>query len=275
MTPHTPPSASPRALVASLVANRGLIATLVKREVVGRYRGSMLGILWSLFNPILMLAVYTFVFSFVFKSRWIGGTGSKTEFALVLFAGLLVFNLFAECVNRSPALVLGNVNYVKKVVFPLEILPVVTLGSAMFHMLVSLGVWVIFYVVTMGLPQPTLLLLPLVIFPFALLTLGLCWFLASLGVFLRDVTQIVGVLTTVLMFMSPIFYQVDALPPAIRPAMLASPLTLTVEQIRDVMIWGRPLDPGAWAAFTLIAALVAWLGFSFFQKTRKGFADVI
>jgi len=275
MTPHTPPSASPRALVASLVANRGLIATLVKREVVGRYRGSMLGILWSLFNPILMLAVYTFVFSFVFKSRWIGGTGSKTEFALVLFAGLLVFNLFAECVNRSPALVLGNVNYVKKVVFPLEILPVVTLGSAMFHMLVSLGVWVIFYVVTMGLPQPTLLLLPLVIFPFALLTLGLCWFLASLGVFLRDVAQIVGVLTTVLMFMSPIFYQVDALPPAIRPAMLASPLTLTVEQIRDVMIWGRPLDPGAWAAFTLIAALVAWLGFSFFQKTRKGFADVI
>jgi len=275
MTPHTQPSASPRALVASLVANRGLIATLVKREVVGRYRGSMLGILWSLFNPILMLAVYTFVFSFVFKSRWIGGTGSKTEFALVLFAGLLVFNLFAECVNRSPALVLGNVNYVKKVVFPLEILPVVTLGSAMFHMLVSLGVWVIFYVVTMGLPQPTLLLLPLVIFPFALLTLGLCWFLASLGVFLRDVTQIVGVLTTVLMFMSPIFYQVDALPPAIRPAMLASPLTLTVEQIRDVMIWGRPLDPGAWAAFTLIAALVAWLGFSFFQKTRKGFADVI
>lgn len=275
MTPHTQPSASPRALVASLVANRGLIATLVKREVVGRYRGSMLGILWSLFNPILMLAVYTFVFSFVFKSRWIGGTGSKTEFALVLFAGLLVFNLFAECVNRSPALVLGNVNYVKKVVFPLEILPVVTLGSAMFHMLVSLGVWVIFYVVTMGLPQPTLLLLPLVIFPFALLTLGLCWFLASLGVFLRDVAQIVGVLTTVLMFMSPIFYQVDALPPAIRPAMLASPLTLTVEQIRDVMIWGRPLDPGAWAAFTLIAALVAWLGFSFFQKTRKGFADVI
>ncbi len=275
MNPHLAPSSSPLALLRSLVRNRALVVSLVRREVVGRYRGSAMGLLWSFFNPVLMLGVYTFVFSVVFKARWSGGSDSRTEFALVLFAGLMVYNLFAECVNRAPGLVLANVNYVKKVVFPLEILPVVALGSAAFHLLISLGVWLLFYLLFFGVPGWTALLLPLVLAPLALVTLGISWFLASLGVYLRDVSQVVGVVTTVLMFMSPIFYPISALPEAFRPLMQASPLTLVVEQTRDVLIWRKPLDPTTWIAQVAVAALVAWLGYLWFQRTRKGFADVV
>ena len=234
-----------------------------------------MGLLWSFFNPVLMLAVYTFVFSIVFKARWAGGSDSKTEFALVLFTGLMVFNLFSECVNRAPGLILGNVNYVKKVVFPLEILPVVALGSAGFHLLISLFVWLIFYLIFFGVPQATILLLPVILLPLVLMTLGLSWLLASLGVYLRDVSQIIGVITTVLMFLSPIFYPIVALPEEYRPFMQISPLTLIVEQTRDVMIWGKSLDWSAWAVYLLLSSMIAWLGFAWFQKTRKGFADVL
>ena len=275
MNPHAAKSISPFTLYQSLKTNRNLIYSLVKREVVGRYRGSVMGLLWSFFNPVLMLAVYTFVFSMVFKARWVGGSESKTEFALVLFAGLMVFNLFSECVNRAPGLILGNVNYVKKVVFPLEILPVVALGSAAFHLLISLIVWLIFYLVFFGVPQATILLLPLVLLPFVLMTLGLSWLLASLGVYLRDVSQIIGLVTTVLMFLSPIFYPIIALPEKYRPFMQISPLTFVVEQTRDVMIWGNTMDWRLWAFYLLLSSLIAWLGFAWFQKTRKGFADVL
>ncbi len=275
MNPHAARSISPFALFGTLKTHRSLIYNLVKREVIGRYRGSMMGILWSFFNPVLMLVVYTFVFSVVFKARWVGGTDSKTEFALVLFAGLMVYNLFAECINRSPGLVLGNVNYVKKVVFPLEILPVVAIGSAAFHLLVSLLVWLIFYLIYFGIPQATLLLFPLVLMPFFLLTLGFSWFLASLGVFLRDVSQIVGVMTTALMFLSPIFYPITALPQEYHIFLQINPLTFVIEQARDVMIWEKGMNWIAWAIYLLLAAIMAWLGFAWFQKTRKGFANVL
>jgi lipopolysaccharide transport system permease protein len=268
-------SISPRETVASLWRNRSLIRALVRREVVGRYRGSVMGILWSFFNPIFMLAVYTFVFSVVFKARWSGGSESKTEFALVLFAGLIVFNLFAECFNRAPGLILSNVNYVKRVVFPLEILPWVALGSAIFHALVSLSVWLIAYLLLFGVPHITILLLPLVILPLLLLIMGLSWGLASLGVYLRDVSQFIGIFTTVLLFLSPIFYPVSALPEQYRPLLLLNPLTPAIEQARQVLIWGNAPDLKILSMYLLCAALVAWLGFAWFQKTRKGFADVL
>jgi lipopolysaccharide transport system permease protein len=268
-------SISPKEIVASFWRNRSLVKTLVKREVIGRYRGSVMGMLWSFFNPILMLAVYTFVFSVVFRARWVGGSESKTEFALALFAGLMVFNLFSECINRAPGLVLGNVNYVKKVIFPLEILTVVAFGSAAFHMLINLLVWLIFYLIFFGVPHATFILLPVVLLPLGLMTLGLSWLLASLGVYLRDVTQIIGVVTTVLMFLSPIFYPISALPEAYRPFMQISPLTLVVEQTRDVMIWGVGLELSTWAMYLIVSAIIAWLGFAWFQRTRKGFADVL
>ena len=275
MNPHAARSISPFALLSTLKSHRNLIYNLIKREVIGRYRGSVMGLFWSFFNPVLMLVVYTFVFSVVFKARWAGGTDSRSEFALVLFAGLMVYNLFSECINRAPGLVLGNINYVKKVVFPLEILPVVAIGSATFHLLISLVVWLIFYLLFFGTPQVTLLLFPIVLMPFFLLILGFSWFLASLGVYLRDVSQIVGVLTTTLMFLSPIFYPMTALPEEYHMFLQFNPLTFIIEQVRDVMIWGKGMNWVAWVAYWIFSALVAWLGFAWFQKTRKGFANVL
>jgi lipopolysaccharide transport system permease protein len=268
-------SASPREMIASLWRNRELTSALIKREVIGRYRGSMLGILWSFFNPIFMLAVYTFVFSVVFKARWNAASDSKTEFALVLFAGLMIFNFFAECVNRSPGLILSNANYVKKVVFPLEVLPWVSLGSALFHFLIILGVWLVFYLMIFGTPPMTALLLPVIVLPLLLFTSGICWFLASFGVYLRDVAQLTSILTTVLMFLSPIFYPASSLPPDYQYLLLINPLTPIIEQARGVLIWSQIPDWKFFSIYTLSAAIICWLGFAWFQKTRKGFADVI
>ncbi|WP_320343481.1 ABC transporter permease [Arenimonas caeni] len=251
------------------------MVALVRREVLGRYRGSVLGLAWSFLHPLFMLAVYTFVFSVVFQARWPGGGGSQVDFALVLFTALLAFGVFAECVGRAPGLVLGNPNYVTKVVFPLEVLPVVSLLSSLFHAAVGLLIWLGFHLLVRGLPPATAVLLPLALAPLLLLTLGVSWFLASLGVFLRDVSQVVGVLTTTLMFLTPIFYAVSSVPPEYQAVMLANPLTPVVEQVRDVMLWGRGLDWPAWGLQMLLSSLLAWAGFAWFQSTRKGFADVL
>lgn len=267
--------ATPAEMLASAWRNRELIKASTKREVLSRYRGSFLGLLWSFFTPLFMLAVFTFVFSVIFQARWGGGSGSKTEFALLLFAGLLVFNLFAECINRSPGLILSNVNYVKKVVFPLEILPVVGLLTALFHTLISFSVWMLAYMLFFGMPHLTVLYLPLVLLPFCLLLLGLSWALASLGVFLRDVSQVVGVMTTALMFLSPIFYPVTAFPKDYRFVLYLNPITTVVEQARNVLFWGRAPDFMILGVYWFAALGIAWLGFSWFQKTRKGFADVL
>jgi lipopolysaccharide transport system permease protein len=272
-------SVAPAEMVRSLWRNRNLIRSLVTREVVGRYRGSFMGILWSFFNPVFMLLVYTFVFSVVFKAKWSGssvaGSDSKTEFALVLFAGLIIFNLFAECFNRAPTLILANVNYVKKVVFPLEILPWVALGSALFHAAISLSVWVAAYLIFMGLPQITLLWLPFVALPLLLFIMGLSWALAALGVYLRDVSQLTGMATTTLMFISPIFYPASALPEKYRQVLYLNPITPAIEMARDVLYWGKAPNIIMLIVYTITAAVLAWLGFAWFQKTRKGFADVI
>lgn len=268
-------SASPAEMFASLWRHRALIKASANREILGRYRGSILGLLWSFFNPIFMLVVYTFVFSVVFKARWGEGSDSKTEFALVLFAGLIVFNLFSECINRAPSLVLANQNYVKKVVFPLEILPFVSLLASLYHMLISLVVWLAAYLVIFGIPHATVLYLPLVILPFGFFIMGVSWFLASLGVYLRDVAQFIGVLTSVLMFMSPIFYPITALPEDYRHALYLNPLTVVIEMVRKVLYFGESPDMRMIVIYCLISVAVAWFGFFWFQKTRKGFADVI
>lgn len=268
-------SASPIALVRGLATKRSLIFALAKRDVVGRYRGSFMGLMWSFFYPLMMLAVYTFVFSVVFGARWQGGTGSKTEFALVLFTGLLAFNFFSECLARAPSIITGNVNYVKKVVFPLEVLPVVNLLSAGFHLLISTCVWLVFYLALFGIPSAEIFWLPVALLPLIFLTLGLSWFLGSLGVYMRDVSQVVNVLITVLMFMSPIFYAVAAMPEKYRPFILANPLTVIIEQVRTVMIWKGGMDWHVWAWFVPATMVFAWLGYAWFQKTRKGFADVL
>lgn len=270
-------SATPREMVASLFRNRELIANLIKREILGRYRGSILGLFWAFFQPVFMLAIYTFVFSVVFKARWnsVGGSDSKTEFALVLFAGLIVFNLFSECIGRSPALILSHANYVKKVVFPLEILPWVTLGAAFFQMLMSLSVWLLFYILLFGVPHLTFLLLPLVILPVILITMGLSWIIASLGVYLRDMGQLIGLIIMVFMFLSPIFYPITSLPLEYQSILRFNPLTPVIEAMRDILYWGHIPQLESYVLYIICSLLFAYLGFAWFQKTRRGFADVL
>ena len=275
MNPHATASASPMGAVRSLWANRQLIARMGQREIIGRYKGSAMGLAWSFITPLFMLAIYTFVFSVVFQARWGTSEESKTQFAVVLFAGLIVHTLFSDVINRAPQLVLGNVNYVKKVVFPLEILPVVQLLSATFHALVSVVVLIAAQLVFQGSLPITALLLPVVLLPFLLLTLGLAWCLASLGVFVRDVEQTISLVTSVMLFMSPVFFPVQSLPPALQPWMHLNPLTFVIEQVREVVVWGRLPDWQGLAVYSIASIATAWLGFAWFQKTRKGFADVL
>jgi lipopolysaccharide transport system permease protein len=256
--------------------NRYLIKQLICREVVGRYRGSVLGLLWSFFQPLLMLAVFTFVFGVVFQARWgETGTGSHAEFALILFAGLIVFNFFSEVVNRAPGLIVGNVNYVKKVVFPLEILPLVAAGASLFHAFISVAVLLVAYVLIHHTVPWTVVWLPIVLLPLVFLATGIAWFLASLGVFLRDVSQVVGILTTALLFLSPIFFPASALPDSIQPWIFLNPLGLIIEQTRAVMIWGEMPDWRGLSLYGAVSLSMAAAGFFWFQKTRKGFADVL
>lgn len=274
--PHAAPPTSLASLARSLWQHRELISQMTRREVVGRYRGSVMGLAWSFFNPILMLVVYTFVFSVVFKAKW--GTGSEESqsgFAIVLFIGMIVYGLFAEMANRAPSLILSNVNYVKKVIFPLEILPVVGLGATLFHSLISLGVLLVAILLANGSMPWTAIYFPLIILPLMAATLGVAWFLASLGVFVRDVGQTVGIFTTVLMFISPVFYPVSALPEKFQFWLLINPLTFVIEQSRAVLIFGKQPDWAGMGIYAGASLMVAWTGYWWFQKTRKGFADVL
>lgn len=277
INPHAAQPTSLLALAKSLWRNRQLIVQMTRREVVGRYQGSAMGLAWSFLNPVFMLVVYTFVFSEIFKSRWggIGGDDSKTQFAVVLFVGMIVLSLFSEVLNRAPGLILSNVNYVKKVVFPIEILPVIAMGAALFHSLISLGVLLAAFALFNGYLHWTVIFTPLVLLPLVIITIGLAWMLASLGVFLRDVGQTIGIITTVLMFLSPVFYPVTAVPERFRPFIMANPLTFIIEQAREVLIWGHWPNWIGLGVYTLAATVVAWAGYAWFQKTRKGFADVL
>lgn len=275
MNPHAAQPASLAAMLESLRGNRELIAQMTRREVVGRYKGSVMGLLWSFLNPLFMLVVYSFVFSVVFKARWSGGGESQTQFAVILFAGMTVHALFAEVLNRAPGIILGNVNYVKKVVFPLEILAVISLGAALFHALVSLLVLLVAFAMLNGFIQWTAIFAPLVLLPLMLLSLGFGWILSSLGVFVRDIGQLIGVFTTALLFLSPVFFPVSALPESFQPWLNLNPLTFIIEQTRDVLIWGRMPDWEGLTLYLIGAGIFAWLGYFWFQKSRKGFADVL
>lgn len=274
--PHAAHSTSLIALANSLWLNHQLILQMTKREVVGRYKGSAMGLMWSFINPVFMLTVYTFVFSIVFKARWgISGDDNKTQFAVVLFVGMIVHGLFAEVVNQAPTLILSNANYIKKVVFPIEILSVISIATSLFHCIISLGVLLIAFVIFNGYLHLTVVFIPMVILPLAILILGLSWMLASISVFLRDVGQLTGMLTTVLMFLSPVFYPMTAVPDQYIPFIMANPLTFIIQQAREVLIWGHLPNWMGLGIYTVAATLVAWAGYALFQKTRKGFADVL
>lgn len=271
-----PPGASPVTLARSLWSNRQLLRQLVKREVISRYRGSFLGTAWSFFNPLLMLAVYTFVFTTVMKIRWVEqGAVDKVNFAILAFVGLLVHGFFAECLNKAPTLIVSNVNFVKKVIFPLDALVWVLVGSALFHLGISVVVLFLAQIVLgVGVPW-TFALFPLVLLPLILMMAGLGWLLASLGVYLRDISQVTGVISSIMLFLSPVFYPASSLPERIRPWLAINPLTHIIEDSRSVLVFGRVPDLTRWGVSMGIGLTIMLLGYAWFQKTRKGFADVL
>ena len=254
---------------------RTLIWQFARRDVLARYRGSLLGLGWSFLTPLLMLAVYTFVFRVVFKARWTDGATGDFEFALQVYAGLIVFSLFAEVVSRAPRLVLDQPNLVTKVVFPLEILPWVAVLAGLFHLALNLVALLAATAIARGGLPPSVLALPLVLAPFVPLLLGLAWFLAALGVFVRDVGQITTLAVSLLLFLSPVFYPVASLPEQWQPWLRANPLTPVMEQLRRVALDGRWPDWWQLVIELAIASAVAWAGARWFAATRKGFADVI
>lgn len=276
MNPYKPHKTSLAEIYSSFTRNRKLIFQMGEREVLGRYRGSVMGLAWSFFNPLLMLGVYTFFFSFVFKSRWgVAQEAGHADFAIILFVGLIIHGLFAECVNRAPMLITGNVSYVKKVVFPLEIFPWIAMSSALFHAGISLLLLLALQLIIAGSLPWTIVFFPLVVLPFLLVTIGFSWFLASLGVYVRDIGQITGMITSVLLFLSPVFYSTSILSPRLQAIVMLNPLTLIIEESRKVLLYGEIPNFTALGIYALISIGIAWLGFWWFQKTRKGFADVL
>jgi lipopolysaccharide transport system permease protein len=267
---------NPVRIVTHLWKYRDLIRQLTWREVVGRYKGSFIGLGWSFIQPLIMLCVYTFVFSVIFKARWgVESDEGKAAFALALFMGLITFSIFSEAANSAPSLVLGNVNYVKKVVFPLEILPFVRLLSALINAVFSLAVLFVGILIFNHFIHWTVLLLPLIWLPMIMFTLGCGYFLASLGVFVRDMGTIIGVLTTILFFLTPIFYPISAVPEQFRIFCRMNPIAIFVEDARRVVLWGLFPD-WPWFFFGMaLSVAVLIFGFVWFMKSKKAFADVI
>lgn len=263
--------------MSNLWRHRDLILQLTIREISARYKGTYLGVLWSLLTPLVMLSVYTVVFSMIFHVRWreVDTTRNPGHFTFALFAGLIPFSVFSEVVTRAPSLILSTPNYVKKVVFPLEVLPVVIVGASVVHSLISVVLLVIAMGLFWGFLSSTLFLLPLVYIPLICLCLGLSWLLASLGVYVRDIGQSIGLVVQMLFFLSPIFFPVTAAPESLRTIFYLNPLTWILDAFRQVVLWGEPLKWEAWSVLTAGAAILAWLGYLWFTKTKRGFADVM
>lgn len=267
---------NPLAIARTLWRHRELTLQFTRREVEGRYRGSFLGLFWSFITPLVMLLIYTFVFGVVFQARWPQArSDSLGEFAVTVFAGLTAFAIFSECVNRAPNLIVGVPNYVKKVVFPLEILPLSVLGAALFHAVIGFTILVVAHLLTGGSLSWTLLLLPLVLLPVVGWSLGLSWLLASLGVFIRDLSNATGLLVQILFFLTPIFYAASSVPPEVRGILLLNPFTSVIEDVRRVALWGELPAWGSLALNSAASLLIAVLGYAWFAQTKKAFADIL
>jgi lipopolysaccharide transport system permease protein len=256
--------------------SRDLLKQLVKRNIQTRYKGSMLGFFWILATPLMMLVVYTFVFSVIFKARWPGNVNeSKATFALILFCGLTVFNIFSESVNGSVGVIVGNPNFVKKVVFPLEILPVMTLLTSLFFGLIWMAILILGIAIFMQKFCLTAICLPIVLLPLVLFSCGVSWFLASIGTFFRDLGHVIGIALQLLVFGTPIFYSFEMIPPKFQFYLRLNPLTDIVQNARKVLIYNQWPDWTSVGIMIVISYFIFKLGYIWFMKTKRGFADVL
>lgn len=268
---------SPLMAVDALVRNRHMVIQLAKREVEGRYKGSLFGFAWALLNPLILLALYTFVFGYVFRARWGAGSNvyDSAEYAVILYAGLILHGFFAECLTRAPGLIVGNPNFVKKIVFPLELLAWAHHCAAWFHFFMSWMVLVAFQLFVFGHVPLTAFLLPFVILPCVLYAQGLMWGVSALTVYFRDLAQLIGLVVTCLLFASPVLYPLDSVPESFRGFLYLNPLTSSLEMFRSVMIWGRVPDLTELVCQILVGLGVFCGGLFIFQRSRSGFADVL
>jgi len=267
---------NPLHMIVHLWKYRDLIRQLTRREVMGRYRGSFVGLGWSFIQPLMMLCIYTFVFSVIFRARWgPDADESRAVFALALFMGMITFNIFSEVVNAAPSILTSNVNYIKKVVFPLEILPLVRLLSCLVNALFGLAVLLAGFFVVHRFIHWTVFLVPLAWLPMAMFSLGCGYFLAALGVFIRDVRASIGIITTMFFFLTPILYPISAVPERFRVFSRMNPIAIYVEDMRRVVLWGRMPDWPWFFGGLAVAMLVMVLGFLWFMKSKRAFADVV
>ncbi len=265
-----------RGLIASFFDHRALVYQLTRRALIGRYRGSVAGVGWSLFIPVMMLAVYTFVFGFIFRMRFDQETGSSNlDFAGFLFTGIVVHGFMAECLNRSPGLVANSAQYVKKIVFPLESLAWVAVFTALFQTTISVFVLALFLLATQGGAHVTWLLAPLVLAPLLLLATGMVWTIGAISVYLKDFAQLMGVIVTLMLFLGPVFYPLSAVPEPARYVLYLNPVSFIIEQMRVVMLEGRAPDWVGLLVYALVALGVARIGLALFNRMRRGFADVL
>ena len=261
--------------VAQLWAHRQLVKQLTVREIRARYQATLLGLGWTVLAPLVMLLIYSTVFGKLFPSRWLqNNQASQEEFALILFAGLLIFNFFAEVLGRSPGLILAQPSYVTKIIFPVELLPVVAALSSLVQLGISLLLLALGLAAT-GTLHAHWFLAPLALAPLFLLTLGLSWALSATGVYARDTAQVMAMVLAGLLFVSPIFYPMEALSPTMQVVILLNPLTIPIEALRDLMVWGRLPNTALLAAYWAVALGVAVAGLRWFGLLRKGFADVL
>ncbi len=268
-------SISPIAACRSAVRNWQLITQLTVRDVASRYRGSSAGILWSLIGPLLSLAMYTFVFGVVLRARW-GVAGESTfDFALTLFAGLVVHGLVSDVLMRAPHTIAGNPSYVKQIVFPLEILSIVSILSSLFNATISLALLLCFWAFVHEGLYSAVFIIPFLLFPLCLIALGVGWAVAATTVYFRDLGQLVSFVSSGLLFLSPVFYPASAVPVAIRPLLDLNPLTFVIEGVRGALIHGSIPSLESFAIYLLISFCVVSLGFAWFQKVRSGFGDVV
>ncbi|MGS1013936.1 ABC transporter permease [Rhodanobacter sp. UC4450_H17] len=267
--------ADPSSPYRALSRHFSLIVQIARRDVAKRYRGSFAGLFWTFFNPMLMLVIYTFVFGVIFNGRWNDRVTGHFQYAIVLFAGLNINAVFSECANRATTLIEENANYVKRVLFPLEALSWSTLGAALFHLIVStVALLTLSLIINQHIPW-TVVFFPVVVTCFLPFMAGAIWLLASLAVYLRDIRQVVSLITVALMFLAPILYPKEMIPENYRYLLYLNPLTVIAEASQDVLLWGKPPVWSHLAAYTLVSSIFAWGSFAWFEQTKKGFADVL
>lgn len=259
-----------------LKSNKDLFKQLISRDVESKYRGSYLGILWNFLTPLLMLAVYTFVFGVVFKAKWeYQITNNKAEFALTLFSGIIMYNFFSEALNRAPSLILSNVNYVKKVIFPIELLSISNIGSLLVQMGFNLIIIILGKVIFLHSFSWKIIIFPLILIPLIFLTLGMSWLFSAVGVFIRDMQQTASIIVLVLGYMTPVFYPITLVPEKIRWIMRLNPLTFIVDSGRKILIYNILPDVHQYLLILFISYLIMMLGLKFFRKVKSDFSDAL